>query len=280
MASKRKVAGARATKKVAGPRATKKKIAGSKSAKKVSGPRSAKKVAGSRAAKKKIAGSRATKKVAGSRATTKKLAGSRSAKKVAGPRAAKTSYHHGDLREALLATAMEMLERGEPFSLRAVARRAGVSATAPYRHFVDREALESALAAEGLRALGADLMKGRALPSSASELGELGVVYVDFALRRPALFKLMFGDACDDTNEHRVHAAARLHELLARAMSSVFPDADALALASGGWALAHGLAFLHLSGKLGTANPQEVATRVRSSFAAMLSAGRPKARKV
>lgn len=184
----------------------------------------------------------------------------------------KSSYHHGDLRVVLLTTAMQMLEHGEPFSLRAVARRAGVSPTAPYRHFADREALESALAAEGLRDLKADLMEGRTMPSTVSDLAELGVAYVGFALRRPALFRLMFGHECDDTNDQRVRAAAELHELLALVMANVFPSADAAALATAGWALAHGLAFLHLDGKLTATTPEEAATRVRSSFEAIFSA--------
>ncbi len=58
----------------------------------------------------------------------------------------RSGYHHGDLRATLLSTAMRMLEDGEQFSLRAVAREAGVSPTAPDRHFTDRDALESALA--------------------------------------------------------------------------------------------------------------------------------------
>src|ERR1700761_6795031 len=135
----------------------------------------------------------------------------------------KTSYHHGDLRAALLTTAMGMLERGEPFSLRAVARATGVSPTAPYRHFPDRDALESALAAQGLRDLKADLTRDRELPATVDELADLGAAYVEFALRRPALFRLMFGNECDTENDERVQAAAGVHELLAAAITGVFP---------------------------------------------------------
>lgn len=187
------------------------------------------------------------------------------------PTTAKPAYHHGDLRAALLTSAMEMLEAGETFSLRAVARRAGVSATAPYRHFEDRGALETALAAKGLKDLQADLAT-LGLPATPADLGELGVVYVRFALRRPALFKLMFGQECDTENDQRVVAAAELHEMLAAAMDHVFPGQDAEALAAAGWALAHGLAFLHLDGKLKAASEDEAAARVRAVFAAILSA--------
>ncbi|GAA3533199.1 TetR/AcrR family transcriptional regulator [Amycolatopsis ultiminotia] len=184
----------------------------------------------------------------------------------------KAGYHHGNLRETLLTTAMRMLEEGESFSLRAVARRAGVSPTAPYRHFADRDALESALAAEGLRDLKADLLKGGEPPRSVSDLAEFGNVYVNFALRRPALFRLMFGNECDDTNDDRVRAAAEVHELLGGVLGGIFPDADAPSLATAGWALVHGLACLHLDGKLATTSPDEVANRVRSSFDAIFSA--------
>ncbi|GHJ97994.1 TetR family transcriptional regulator [Streptomyces sp. NE5-10] len=185
----------------------------------------------------------------------------------------KSGYHHGDLRAALLSAAMEMLEGGEPFSLRAVARRAGVSPTAPYRHFKDRDALESALAVEGFRDLLADLDGGRGLPASLSDLAEFAVAYVAFALRRPALFRVMFGKPCDSADDERVKAAEALHELLADALDRVFPDADASALASAGWGLAHGLACLYLDGKLRAASDGEVADRVRGAFLALASVG-------
>lgn len=183
----------------------------------------------------------------------------------------KSGYHHGDLRTALLTAAMDMLEAGEPFSLRAIAREAGVSPTAPYRHFTDRDALESALAAQGLRDLRNDLTDGRELPTTAADLADLAVAYVDFARRRPALFRLMFGNACDEGNEERVAAAAEIHALLGLAMANAFPDGDADALASAGWAFAHGMAYLHLDGKLSATSDKEVADRVRAAFAALLS---------
>lgn len=182
------------------------------------------------------------------------------------------SYHHGDLRAALLTSAMEMLEEGEQFSLRAVARRAGVSPTAPYRHFADREAIESALATQGLTDLMADLIASGPLPSKPEDLAEFGVTYVRFALRRPALFKLMFGNECEVENDQRVEAAAQLHDMLAVVMNDVFPGQDADGLAAAGWALAHGLAFLHLDGKLKASSDAEVDARVRAAFTAILSA--------
>lgn len=184
------------------------------------------------------------------------------------------TYHHGDLRAALIASATQLLESGEPFSLRAVARNAGVSATAPYRHFADREALESALAVEGFKELTIELAGG-GIPTSVEDLGRLGVIYVNFALDRPALFKLMFGHECDDTNDERVAAAGGLHVLLGGVLERVFPDtpaADRDNLAVGAWGLVHGLAFLHLDGKLSATSRANVAKQVTSSVAVVFAA--------
>ena len=184
----------------------------------------------------------------------------------------RSTYHHGDLRAALVAAGLAMLEAGEPFSLRALARQAGVSPTAPYRHFPDRDALESALAVRGLQDLMVALAPNGQTPATSEEVAELGVRYVRFALARPALFRLMFGRECDDQNDERVHAAAALHDHLATVLGHAFPDTDADALATAGWSLAHGLAFLHLDGKLANSDPAAVDARVRAAYAAVLPA--------
>lgn len=188
------------------------------------------------------------------------------------PASARDAYHHGDLRTALLEAASEMLEAGENFSLRAVARRAGVSQTAPYRHFADRETLESALAVRGFDDLRQRLSLDGRPARSEEELIEFAVAYVRFALDRPAVFKLMFGQECDDSNDDRVRAAAELRTLLADSLRGVFPRADHDSLAVALWALTHGLAFLHLDGKLAASDPSAVASCVRDSVGALRSA--------
>lgn len=183
----------------------------------------------------------------------------------------KAGYHHGDLRTTLLAASMRALEAGETFSMRSIAREAGVSATAPYRHFTDRDALESALAAQGLRDLTDELTSGRELPHTPEELRELAVAYVEFAMDRPALFRLMFGNACDTGSAERVEAADAIHELLRAAMAQVYPESDAAALATAGWALAHGMAYLYMDGKLHAESTAEIADHVRTAFTAITS---------
>src|SRR5438093_13784981 len=100
-----------------------------------------------------------------------------------------SAYHHGDLRAALLQTAGKVLEKeglGE-LRLRELARRAGVSHNAPYRHFPDRDALLTALAAEGFEILNSE-MRGQTSRG-------MGEAYVRFALDNPQRFRLMFGGA-------------------------------------------------------------------------------------
>ncbi|MFB9649472.1 TetR/AcrR family transcriptional regulator [Curtobacterium pusillum] len=186
-------------------------------------------------------------------------------------------YHHGDLRAALLAAAVETLEAGETFSLRAVARRAGVSATAPYRHFPDRRALDSAVAVAGFQDLRSDLVDALgALPGSSAPvevIATLGTAYVEFALRRPAVFRLMFGNECDDADSERVQAAEELHDLLHRVLERLFPGTAVSDLSTALWSTAHGLAFLHLDGKLRPEPLSEVTDRVRASVVAIFGLG-------
>ena len=187
------------------------------------------------------------------------------------------SYHHGDLRAALLAAAIESLEAGESFSLRAVARRAGVSPTAPYRHFADREALDSAVAIEGFKDLRADLEAALAesvQPAAPEDvIAALGVAYVGFALRRPAVFRLMFGNECDEENSERVRASEQLHEMLNQSIERLFPGPNQSNLSIALWSMAHGLAFLHLDGKLRPQSDDDVAARVQSAVGAIFALG-------
>jgi AcrR family transcriptional regulator len=188
----------------------------------------------------------------------------------------KAAYHHGDLRAALVRAAMDLLEEGgeAELSLRAVARRAGVSAAAPYRHYDDREALVSAVAAVGYRELAERLAAAHPSPSTPDELASVAVAYVQFALERPALFRLMFGEPCDRDSDERVAATATVSLYLRGIVERTFPQADSEALATAVWALVHGLAFLHLDGKLDAAAPSAVAHRVTAAVQALLTATR------
>ncbi|MFE9069350.1 TetR/AcrR family transcriptional regulator [Streptomyces violaceusniger] len=194
-------------------------------------------------------------------------------------RGASGSYHHGDLRAACLRAARELLEEdGGGLSLRAVARRAGVSATAPYRHFPDREALVSAVATQGYRELAERLTAAHPTPATPKDLADVAVAYVHFALAHPALFRAMFSEPCDPGNAERAAATAAISAYVDGLVRRAFPKhgieagpgADFEALSTAVWAMVHGLAFLHLEGKLDASVPEVVADRVRAAIHANL----------
>jgi AcrR family transcriptional regulator len=191
-------------------------------------------------------------------------------------KASKATYHHGDLPGALVRAAIELLEdSGETeFSLRAVARRAGVSPAAPYRHYADREALVSAVAAVGYRELAERLAAAHPSPSTPAQLASVAIAYVQFALERPALFRIMFGEPCDRDNDERAGATGAVSLYLRAIVERTFPQADPEALATAIWALVHGLAFLHLDGKLDASSPSAVADRITAAIQALLTATR------
>jgi len=120
-------------------------------------------------------------------------------------------YHHGDLRAALLAAGeAELAERGiEGFSLRSVAKRAGVSHAAPAHHFGDVGGLLTALATEGFLRFQAALDAREAGVTDPRERAlRAGLGYLDFATARPALFRLIFSSAKPDVTDPAFQAAA------------------------------------------------------------------------
>ncbi|QKW09856.1 TetR/AcrR family transcriptional regulator [Streptomyces sp. NA04227] len=188
---------------------------------------------------------------------------------------ASASYHHGDLRAACLRAARELLEEdgGAALSVRAVARRAGVSPTAPYRHYPDRESLVSALAAEGYRELAGYLAAAHPSPETVDDLAAIAVAYVRFAIEHPAMFRVMFAEPCDPNDAERVAATAAITEYVVDIVRRAFPGAEsAEALATAVWAFVHGLAFLHLDGKLDASTPELVSEQVGSAVRALFSA--------
>jgi AcrR family transcriptional regulator len=183
-------------------------------------------------------------------------------------------YHHGHLRAACLRAAMELLEENgaAALSLRAVARRAGVSPGAPYRHYADRDALVSAVAAVGYRELAGYLAAAHPSPSTPDDLAAVAVAYVRFALEHPALFRVMFGEPCDRDSDERVAATAAISEYVGAIVRQSFPGANEEAMTIAVWGLVHGLAFLHLDGKLDASSPAVVSARVRAAVHAVLAA--------
>jgi AcrR family transcriptional regulator len=123
------------------------------------------------------------------------------------------TYHHGDLRDALVQAALRQAEREGPeaISIKALAKQLGVSQPAPYRHFADREALLQAATAEAFRQFNAILRDAINKPSKRSKLSRFAQAALDFGLRRNGIYRLMFASrlmACAASGSE-LHIAAR-----------------------------------------------------------------------
>jgi len=165
-------------------------------------------------------------------------------------------YHHGNLREALLDTAIEQLHEGgvENLSLRALARAVGVSQTAPYRHFEDKSELLAAMATNGYRNLLHALREtGDAAGDCPREqLFAFAHAYVDYAATNPQLFKLMFGPAVQPTSKYpELRKASRdtlqlVQDIIQRGLDrDIFRDVEGVAyMTNVAWASIYGLSTL------------------------------------
>lgn len=171
-------------------------------------------------------------------------------------RKADDAYHHGDLRNALLGVARRLLDEGgqEGLSLRELARLAGVSANAPYRHFASRDEILAEVAAQGFGELSARFDAHQA-DIQANRLVGMCDVYTEFALEQPAMYRVMFGAEKQALMEFEVLQQAayscfgRLVAATIDAYGGGHPEeAATLARASAIWALVHGWSRLAIDG--------------------------------
>lgn len=206
----------------------------------------------------------------------------------------KGGYHHGDLRQSLVDAATEILRETQrwDFSLREVARRAGVSHNAPYGHFADKSAL---LAAVGVA--GYETLRHRMLAASADALDAdaaltaTGMAYIGFGLENPAYYRLMFGQELQsdgalpsDLMTAAEGSRAVLRDIVSRGAEDgsldVDPD-DALGLTSAVlacWAMVHGFTLLAIDGLAqleSSVDVEELATLTASRFRRGLVGARP-----
>jgi len=168
-------------------------------------------------------------------------------------------YHHGNLRQTLLDAAVALIGEVGPrvFTLREVARRAGVSHNAPYRHFASKDELLVAVASEGFdrltRTMEEHLVGGQ---SPAERLALAGCGYVDFVLRWPNHFLVMFelpatlGEECRQVEIGENAFQVLLDCIVAAQGSGEIPVGDPMPHAFTAWSLVHGIAKLAISGNL------------------------------
>jgi AcrR family transcriptional regulator len=172
----------------------------------------------------------------------------------------KTAFHHGNLRQELLAQAQAELEESgvEALSLRQIAKRAGVSHTAFAHHFGDARGLLTALTIQGFETLGRKLAgaKARTRGQKLDALVASGLAYVEFALSHPQLFTLMFASRLPDFSDAALDAAsmAAFSEFIdgvRNATKTGEPKSGEVNVpAMAAWSRVHGLALLLLTGRM------------------------------
>lgn len=174
-------------------------------------------------------------------------------------RGGRRGYHHGNLREALVTAALDLIARKGPagFTFAEAARAAGVSAAAPYRHFRDRDALMADVARRGFELFEQRLQTawndGR--PTQLAALEQVGRAYLAFAREEPAYFSAMFESGLPFDQHRELHEAGdRAFSVLRQACEAVVLLAPAskrppvLMLALHIWSLSHGIASLFARG--------------------------------
>lgn len=168
-----------------------------------------------------------------------------------------SSYHHGNLREALLSKGLELLESSidAKFSMRELTRTIGVSANAIYRHFANKEELLTALAIQGFQ----KLLEAQALAIQNASNSEQGFItagrqYIYFAVQNPMLFRLMYGRFVVSHDDETLKSLASLAYTSMRyagahALKLDVESHEAKMVATKAWSIVHGLSHLLIDGQ-------------------------------
>ncbi len=188
-------------------------------------------------------------------------------------------YHHGNLKAALLKAAFQLIQKIglEGFTLREVARRAGVSHNAPYRHFKTKEDLIAALAAEGFSRLHAVLGEAAGAPDAADpdqRLKAASRAYLKFGLANPARFQVMFHSNFDREHyEDYVASYRRAQSVLAELMIGCRMSGRSVTESSGEilWASVHGITELGIAQRLEDGIPAKLEALVDAAVDILLA---------
>ncbi len=167
----------------------------------------------------------------------------------------KKSYHHGNLREALINNALKMLETGgvDTISLRQVAKITGVSQAAPYSHFQDKNDLLAAIAEAGFQRLALQMAEdATGIRDTKPRVEALALSYLRFASENPALFHLMFGREIADFSTRPTLAltAGKSWSLISAAISAGGKKENVQAITAALWSMIHGLTGLLIDRRL------------------------------
>jgi AcrR family transcriptional regulator len=163
------------------------------------------------------------------------------------------TYHHGDLRAALVTAAADLVSRegATAVSLREVARLVGVSHNAPYRHFPTRQALLAAVAAHGFEMLFDEMEESTQVADPTEHIQAIGCAYVGFALRHRGIYQLMFGGEIRKSEHPELQAIAeRAFDSLQQHVLALNPNLHARLATVTVWSLVHGIAHLFLDNQM------------------------------
>lgn len=196
--------------------------------------------------------------------------------------ARRDTYHHGDLKRALTSAALSLVAEKGPkgFTLTEAARRAGVSAAAPYRHFADKAALLATVAEQGFRDLHAEL--SAAAGEAADPKGrvvELGRAYVRWAVAHPDHYRVMFGAELTKADHPDLAIAGEqafgdlLGAIAACQEAGVVAGHDPRELAAPLWSLVHGVASLAIGGELRTVGIEQDPEAIIAGVVAQMLSG-------
>jgi AcrR family transcriptional regulator len=190
----------------------------------------------------------------------------------------KDTYHHGDLKNALIRAGGEILARegASALSLRKVAREAGVSHSAPYAHFKDKQALIAAISMEGFKQLLGNLETVEKEYEHAPEhlLVEASWVYMQFAMQESDIFKVMFSGVLEKEKDYPelVEVIQKTFQVVVRVViacqaAGILRNGDAPLIAMTIWAQIHGLVSLYLEGQISHTILDEHSLREMLTFA-------------
>lgn len=193
--------------------------------------------------------------------------------------ALKTSYHHGELRQALIDAARLLIREreGNDFSLSDACRRAGVSTAAPYRHFADKTEIMNEVVAQGFADL-TERFRGAVkdfAPGTRDRILAIGYIYLTFAMAEPALFRMMFSQSAALPEGHVVTRNGKTcFDVVVQEVVDYCTinrvDGDAQMIALQLWTMVHGASSLTIDGDYAKVAPHVDATRLIASAAERL----------
>lgn len=163
------------------------------------------------------------------------------------------AYHHGDLKNALLDATIELVRERGPrgFSVSEAARRAGVSASAPYRHFADRDAMLAAAAQNAFAELERRFAALDLVATLIAHASQIAIAYVAFAREDLTRFEVMFASGIDKSSHPELlEQTHRIQRRLEASLSPYVAQAELADRAAELWSIAHGVATLAVGGKL------------------------------